>query len=85
MKVENEIIKLQIWDTAGQDRFHTITQTYYKQAKGIILIYDCTDINTKDNIDNWLNQITDNCNPESTVVILVCNKIDLEDERKIPE
>ena len=50
-------MKLQVWDTAGQERFRTITQTYYKGAMGIILVYDCTEEATFNNIANWLKQI----------------------------
>ena len=55
IKVGDEMVNLQIWDTAGQDRFHTVTSTYYNKAQGIILIYDCTDKNTFNNISNWID------------------------------
>ena len=50
-------IKLQIWDTAGQDRFRAITKNYYKGAHGIILIYDVTSLQTYENVKTWINQI----------------------------
>lgn len=50
-------VKLQVWDTAGQERFRTITQTYYKGAMGILLVYDCSEEVTFNNIQNWLKQI----------------------------
>ncbi len=53
--LNNKTVKLQVWDTAGQERFRTITQTYYKGAMGIILVYDCTEETTFNNISNWLN------------------------------
>ena len=43
-------VKLQVWDTAGQERFRTITQTYYKGAMGILLVYDCCEEVTFNNI-----------------------------------
>jgi GTPase SAR1 family protein len=52
--VEGQRVKLQVWDTAGQERFRTITQTYYKGAMGIVLVYDCTEEVTFNNITNWL-------------------------------
>ena len=54
INVDDKRVKLQVWDTAGQERFRTITQTYYKGAMGIILVYDCTDMQTFNNIQNWL-------------------------------
>jgi Ras-related protein Rab-8A len=55
--VDDERVKLQVWDTAGQERFRTITQTYYKGAMGILLVYDCTQDSTFQNVTNWLKQI----------------------------
>ena len=46
----NQELQVKIWDTAGQERFRTITQTYYKGAMGIILVYDCTEESTFNNI-----------------------------------
>lgn len=50
-------IKLQIWDTAGQERFKTITASYYKGAHGIILVYDITDRQSFNDIENWLGEV----------------------------
>ena len=75
-------IKLQIWDTAGQDRFRAITKNYYKGANGIILIYDVTNPKTYDNVKNWVTQIREEASP-NVVVYLCGNKIDMEEERKV--
>ena len=75
-------VKLQIWDTAGQDRFRAITKNYYKGAHGIILIYDVTNITTFNNIKSWVSQIRENTT-EKIKITLVGNKIDEEDLRKI--
>ena len=69
-------MKLQVWDTAGQERFRTITQTYYKGAMGIILVYDCTEEVTFNNILNWLKQIETHACP-GVAKVLVANKTDL--------
>ena len=75
-------IKLQIWDTAGQDRFRAITKNYYKGSHGIILIYDITSLQTFENIKLWVSQIREEASP-NVVIYIVANKIDLEYERKI--
>jgi small GTP-binding protein len=54
IEVDGKFIKLQIWDTSGQERFKTITINYYKKAKGVILVYDCTDDSSFDNVQRWL-------------------------------
>jgi small GTP-binding protein len=75
-------IKLQIWDTAGQDRFRAITKNYYKGANGIILIYDVTNLQSYENVKNWINQIKEEANP-NVVVYLAGNKIDVEEKDKV--
>ena len=57
IEVENKIVKLQIFDTDGEERFRTITKTYCKGAHGIILMYDVTDLYTFKNIRNWIKQV----------------------------
>jgi small GTP-binding protein len=77
-----KVVKLQIWDTAGQDRFRAITKNYYKGANGIILIYDVTSIQTYENVKNWITQIREESSP-NVIIYIAGNKIDLEEERKI--
>ena len=70
-------VKLQIWDTAGQDRFRSITKNYYKGSHGIILIYDVTSLKTFENVKSWVSQIHEEISDK------VGNKIDMDDERKV--
>ena len=79
---DQRIVKVQLWDTAGQDKFRAITRNYYKGARGIILIYDVTNIKSYENIKKWINEIKEEISEEVTIV-LVGNKIDNEGERKI--
>ena len=74
----NKKIKIKVWDTAGQKRFRTITKQYYKNAEGIILIYDVTESKTFDQIEDWVMNIMDNKQSDAKV-ILVGNKIDCEE------
>jgi small GTP-binding protein len=79
---DGNIVKIQIWDTAGQDRFRSITKNYYKGAHGIILIYDITSRKTYENIKNWVTQIKEEVS-DKVNIILVGNKIDDEKNRKV--
>ena len=82
MTLNNEKnIKLQIWDTAGQDRFRALTKNYYKGANGIILIYDISATQTFENVKIWINQIKEEANP-NVIIYLVGNKIDLPPESR---
>ena len=75
-------VNIQIWDTAGQDRFKSITKNYYKGAHGIILIYDVTTRKTFDNVRKWIDTIKEEVS-DKVNVILVGNKIDNNDNRKV--
>ena len=81
-KKNNELIKLQIWDTAGQDKFRSITKNYFRGSNGILLIYDITNLNSFKNIRNWVSQIKESLGDEACIA-LVGNKVDLEEERKV--
>ena len=83
MKLKNgKTVKIQIWDTAGQDRFRSITKNYYKGSHGIILIYDITNPITFENITHWVSQVREEAS-KNVVIYLIGNKIDLEEERKV--
>ena len=81
-KFENKIIKVNIWDTAGQERFTSMITTYYKGAKGALLVYDITRKNTFNNIDTWLKELV-SINSENLSIMLIGNKSDLSLLRKV--
>ena len=80
--IEEKKIKLQIWDTAGEERFRTIISSYYKGAHGILLMFDVTDYDSFESLENWLIEIEKNAN-KSVIKLLIGNKIDLEENRKV--
>ncbi|KAJ1666754.1 ras GTPase [Coemansia sp. RSA 1646] len=82
IELDGKTVKLQIWDTAGQERFRTITSSYYRGAHGIIVVYDVTDSETFSNVKQWLQEI-DRYASEGVNKLLVGNKSDLEDKRKV--
>ena len=75
-------VKIQIWDTAGEDRFRSITRNYYKGAKGILLIFDVTEKETFTHVRDWIERIHEE-SPEGITICLVGNKIDMNESRVI--
>jgi len=73
---ENYRVKLQIWDTAGQESFRSITRSYYRTAIGALLVYDLTRRQTFDHIKLWLEEAQLHGNPHLQI-LLVGNKSDL--------
>lgn len=82
VKVGENTAKLQIWDTAGQERFRTITRGYYRGANCIIIVFDLSDSASFLKVSSWLNEISEYIT-EGVEVIILGNKADLIDERKI--
>jgi len=79
VELDGKTCKLQIWDTAGQERFRTITSSYYRGAHGIIIVYDVTDVESFNNVRQWLYEI-DRYASEEVNKLLVGNKCDLTDK-----
>jgi len=77
---QDKRVKLQIWDTAGQERYRTITTAYYRGAMGFILMYDVTNEESFNAVQDWCTQIK-TYSWDNAQVVLVGNKNDLEDER----
>ncbi|PXF49277.1 Ras-related protein Rab-2A [Gracilariopsis chorda] len=80
--VEDKQLKLQIWDTAGQESFRSITRSYYRGAAGALLVYDITRKETFDHILSWLQDAKAHSSSDMTI-ILVGNKADLEHRREV--
>ena len=83
IEINGKTIKIQIWDTAGQEAFQAITRTYYKGAIGALLVYDITRRETFTHVTKWLDDVRTNSSKNVTV-ILIGNKKDLEDKRQVP-
>ena len=80
--LDDRLIKLQIWDTAGHEKFRTITTSYYKSAHAIIILYDITQKASFDHIRNWITEI-DKFGKQGVLKVIVGNKLDMENNRKI--
>ena len=81
-EIDGKVIKVQIWDTAGHERFRSITYSYYRGANAIIIVFDLSDKKSFINITEWLKQIGKHAK-ENVFMFLVGNKSDLVDERKV--
>lgn len=82
IELDGKTIKLQIWDTAGQERFRTITSSYYRGAHGIIVVYDVTDMESFNNVKQWLQEI-ERYACENVNKLLVGNKSDLTTKKSV--
>ena len=82
IELDGKTVKLQIWDTAGQERFRTITSSYYRGAHGIIVVYDVTDMDSFNNVKQWLQEI-DRYASENVNKLLVGNKSDLVNKKVV--
>lgn len=84
VKIDGKTVKLQIWDTAGQERFRTITSAYYRGADGIIMVYDTTNTESFDHVNDWLKEVNRYA-AEKTVKLLVGNKCDRTGDKAVTE
>lgn len=80
--VDGERVKAQIWDTAGQERFISMMGSYYRNAKGALLVFDLTDSKTFESADLWRKELFQRASGQP-VVLLVGNKSDLGEKRVI--
>lgn len=83
VEVDGQSVKLQIvlsnqWDTAGQERFRTITNAYYRGADGVMLVYDLTNRESFEHVDDWMEEVQ-KYEQHRTVKLLVGNKSDVWD------
>lgn len=82
IEIKKKIYRIQIWDTAGQENFRSITRAYYKNSVCACVVYDITKRSTFDNVKNWVEDCKKQT-PKSVFLVLIGNKSDLENERKI--
>ena len=76
IKVEDKILKLQVWDTAGQESFKSITKIFYRGAHVVILTYSIINGLSFDNIKDWLKDVRAQCSPD-VMLFIVGTKSDL--------
>ena len=82
IKIDDKYIRLQIWDTCGQEAYKSLITSFYRNASLAILVYAIDNQNSYNNIETWLNEIKFQSNPE-TKIFLIGNKKDLEEKRDV--
>ena len=82
LTMNSKKIRLQIWDTAGEERFRNIAKNYYQSSDGFIIVYDISSSESFQTLNYWIEEIKSN-SPELSKLILVGNKCDIEDKRQV--
>ena len=82
IKIDNTNIKLQIWDTCGQEVYRSLIGSFYRNSSLALIVYSIDNENSFKNIESWLNELKMKGNPD-IIIFLVGNKADLEDKRII--
>ena len=82
LKILGINVKVQIWDTAGQEHYRAMTSSYFKGSKGVLIVYDITNYSSFESVDRWINEFRMK-SEENSAIILVGNKNDIEEERKV--
>ena len=80
--VNDKKVKLQLWDTAGHERFRTITTSYYRGAHGIATVFDLSERESFEHVEKWLEEINKYAK-ENVMRFLIGNKSDLVDKRQV--
>ena len=82
-EINNKTVQVKLWDTAGQERFKTLTPSFLRNAEGVIIVFDVTSQDSFDNVKGWINSIKSNLGEKIIPIIIVGNKIDMENMREI--
>lgn len=85
---ESDIVKFELWDTAGQERYSALAPMYYRGAKAAIVVYDITSSYSFERAKKWVKDLKNhnnslNVNISNCVIVLIGNKVDLEDKREV--
>ncbi|NXV80234.1 RAB17 protein, partial [Atlantisia rogersi] len=83
LSLELGTVKFEIWDTAGQEKYHSVCHLYYRGAHAALLVYDITNKETLNRAKLWLRDLEKEFLPDEIVIALVGNKTDLAAEREV--
>ena len=84
--IDDKVCALQIWDTAGQEKFQSLGPAFYKGSEGCIIVYDITNSQSFENVKIWREEFLNHSspkNPEKFPFLIIGNKVDKENERQV--
>lgn len=81
-KINDKSVTLQIWDTAGHEKYRALGPVYYRNACAGILVYDVTNRRSFENLPQWVQSFRESVN-QNVPLFIVGNKVDLEDELQV--
>ncbi|CAI5441350.1 unnamed protein product [Caenorhabditis angaria] len=82
IQIDDDEVELNIWDTAGQEKYHALGPIYYRGSNGVLLIFDVTDQRSFEKVKMWVRELRATLG-NSAVLMIVGNKIDMENERTV--
>ena len=82
-EINNKTVQVKIWDTVGQERFRALTPSFLRNAEGVVIVFDVTSQESFDNVKGWINSVKSNIGENVIPIIIVGNKIDMENLREI--
>ena len=80
--IENTTFRLQVWDTAGQETFRSMTRIYYKNSSCAFIVYDITEKESFNHVESWISECK-KIAPETVLLVLIGNKSDLNESREV--
>ena len=80
--IDDKTVLLQLWDTAGQEKFRGMTPVYFRNAKTAFVVYSVDNKETFNDVDQWISMVKEH-GPSNVDVVLIGNKSDLEEEREV--
>lgn len=80
LQIDGKLVKVHVWDTAGQEQFRALTTAYYRGAVGALIVYDITSASSFESLNHWIDEVRENT-PSDITCLLIGNKSDLNDMR----
>ncbi|GAB5034081.1 ras-related protein rab-5c-like [Nannochloropsis oceanica] len=82
VELDGQTVKVQIWDTAGQEKYHSLAPMYYRGAAAAVVVYDLTRAESFATLQRWVSELRER-NPKDMEIMIAGNKNDLESERQV--